>query len=42
MNHLFQKCKTTDTAEFFQIQGCMDADALKVIIDWIIQRPPRM
>jgi pimeloyl-ACP methyl ester carboxylesterase len=37
MNHLFQKCKTTDTAEFFQIKGCMDPEALKVITDWVNQ-----
>lgn len=37
MNHLFQKCQTDDTAEFFKIQGCMDPEVLKIITDWIGQ-----
>lgn len=37
MNHLFQKCQTTDTKEFFKIQGCMFPEVLGVITDWISQ-----
>lgn len=37
MNHIFQKCQTTDTAEFFKIQGCMFPEVLKVITDWLSQ-----
>ena len=37
MNHVFQKCQTTDTAEFFKIQGCMFPEVLNVITDWVSQ-----
>lgn len=37
MNHVFQKCQTTDTAEFFKIQGCMFPEVLSVITEWISQ-----
>lgn len=37
MNHVFQKCQTDDTAEFFKIDGCMFPEVLKVITDWISQ-----
>jgi len=41
MNHIFQKCETGDPSEFFQIQGCMDGEVLKIISDWILQRRPK-
>jgi uncharacterized protein len=37
MNHVFQKCQTDDTAEFFKIQGCMFPEVLTVLTDWIAQ-----
>jgi uncharacterized protein len=38
MNHLFQRCVTGDTEEFFKIKETIDPEALQVIGDWLVSQ----
>jgi len=38
MNHLFQKCVTGDSEEFFKLKETINPEALQVIGDWVLSQ----